>query len=91
MKAYIISFYQPEISDNELVKFLDSQDEILNWRNDLPNTVFVVSNNNAHSLSELIGEQFPESNFIVAEYVPRNSNGLLDEDAWDFLNEPEEA
>ena len=91
MKAYIISFYQREISDDELVTFLNDQDEVLNWRTDIPHTVFVASNSNAESLSELIAEEFPESLFIVAEYVPYNSNGLLDEESWDFLNSPEEA
>lgn len=91
MKAYIISFYQQEVSDDELMKFLDTQDEILNWRNEFPNTVFVVSNDNAESLTELIAEEFPQSSFIVAEYVRHNSNGLLDEETWEFLNEPEEA
>lgn len=91
MKAYIVSFYQQEISDNELVEFLDDQDEILNWRKEIPNTVFVVSNNNAHHISELIGEEFPESSFIVAEYVSYNADGLLDEETWEFLNKPEEA
>ena len=91
MKAYIVSFYQQEISDDELVEFLDSRDEILNLHMEIPNTVFVVSNKNAQSLSRLIEKEFPESSFIVAEYVPYNSDGLLDEESWNFLNDPEEA
>lgn len=91
MKAYIISFYQQEISDDELAGFLDSQDEILNWRKEIPNSVFVVSNDNAHTLSKLIENEFPQSTFLVSEYVPYNSDGLLDEETWAFLNNPEEA
>ncbi len=76
MKAYIISFYQQEISTKELVGFLDNKDEILNWRHEeLPNTVFVVSNKSAQFISELIRKEFTESYFIVAEYDPYNSNG----------------
>lgn len=91
MKAYIVSFYQQEISDNEFVKFLDAKDEILNWRKEIPNTVFVVSNKNAQYISELIRAEFPESLFVVTEFVPYNADGLLDEESWDFLNEPDEA
>ena len=91
MKAYVIAFYQEEISDKELVGFLDNQAEILNWRTEIPNTVFVVSDKGAQHISELIGEEFPESHFIVVEYVSYNANGLLEEETWDFLNEPEEA
>ena len=91
MKAYIISFYQQEISDDELIEFLDDRDEILNWRKEIPNTIFVVSDKNARSLTKAIAEEFPDSSFVVAEYVPHNSDGLLDEETWEFLNKPEEA
>ena len=91
MKAYIISFYQQEISDDELIEFLDDRDEILNWHKYIPNTVFVVSDKNAPSLTKVIAEEFPDSSFIVAEYVPYNSDGLLDEESWEFLNNPAEA
>ena len=91
MKAYIISFYQQEISDDELIEFLDARGEILNWRKDIPNTVFVVSDKNAQSLTKAISDEFPDSSFIVAEYVPYNSDGLLDGESWGFLNTPEEA
>lgn len=91
MKAYVISFYQQEISDDELVEFLDNQKEVLNWRKELPNTVFVVSNKNAQFLSKLLAEEFPESLFIIVEYSHYNSDGLLDEETWEFLNNPEEA
>ena len=91
MKAYIISFYQQEISDDELIEFLDDRDEILNWRKEIPNTIFVVSDTNARSLTKAIAGEFPDSSFLVAEYVPYNSDGLLDEESWEFLNKPEEA
>lgn len=91
MKAYIISFYQQEVSDDELVAFLDERREILNWLKPFPGTVFVVSNKNASSVAKFIRKEFPESFFIVAEYLSYNSDGLLTEDMWDFLNDPEEA
>lgn len=91
MKAYIISFYQQEISDDELIKFLDESDKVLNWRKEIPNTVFVVSDKSARFLTKAIADEFPESSFIVAEYLHYNSDGLLDEESWEFLNNPEEA
>jgi hypothetical protein len=91
MKAYIISFYQQEVSDDELVAFLNSRREILNWQMGVPNTVFVVSNRNASFLSRIIEKKFPRSFFIIAEYVPYNSDGLLTEETWEFLNKPKKA
>jgi hypothetical protein len=88
MKAYIISFYQQEISDDELVAFLQTRKEVLNLRRALPNIVFIVSDRNATSLASLIEKKFPDSFFIVAEYVPYNSDGALPEEMWNFLNKP---
>lgn len=91
MKAYMISFYQQEVSDDELVAFLKAKSEILNLTAPLPNTVFIVSDRNASSLARLIEKKFPKGFFIVAEYVPYNSDGALPGVIWEFLNEPKRA
>lgn len=91
MKAYIISFYQQEISDDELVAFLEARNEVLNLMRALPNTVFIVSDQNATSVARLIEKRFEKGFFIVAEYIPYNSDGSLLEEMWDFLNEPKRA
>jgi hypothetical protein len=91
MKAYIISFYQQEISDDELIAFLNTRKEILNLVRPLPNTVFIVSDRNANSLSILIERKFPKGFFIIAEYISYNSDGLLFGEMWDFLNKPKRS
>jgi hypothetical protein len=91
MKAYIISFYQQEVSDDELVAFLGGKREVLNLARPLPNTVFIASDRNASFLAGLIERKFPQGFFIVAEYVPYNSDGSLPEDMWEFLNKPKQA
>jgi len=91
MKAYIVSFYQQEVSDKELIAFLDGRREILNWQTVLPNTVFIVSNRNASFLTRLIEKKFPRSYFIVAEYISHNSDGSLTEEHWEFLNNPKKT
>ncbi|MBA3806306.1 MAG: hypothetical protein H0X14_11420 [Acidobacteria bacterium] len=91
MKAYTISFYQQEISDDELVAFLETRREILNLMRTLPNTVFITSDRNATSLARLIEKKFPKGFFIVAEYVPYNTDGSLPGEMWDFLNRPKQS
>src|SRR5918912_309154 len=91
MKAYIISFYQQEVSDDELVAFLESKRQVLNLVRALPNTVFISSDRNASSLARLIERKFPRGLFIVAEYGPYNSDGSLWGEMWDFLNQPKQA
>ena len=88
MKAYIISFYQQEVSDDELVAFLEGRREVLNLVRPMPNTIFITSDRNASILAGVMEKKFPESFFIVAEYVPYNSDGALAEETWDFLNKP---
>ena len=91
MKTYIISFYQQEVSDDELAAFLETKREVLNLVRSLPNTVFIASDRNASFLSSLIDKKFPQAFHIVAEYVPYNSDGLLPKEIWDFLNKPRKA
>lgn len=91
MKAYIVSFYQQEISDDELIAFLKTKREVLNLVRPLPNTVFIASDRNASSLARLIEKRFPQGFFIVAEYIPYNSDGALFGEMWDFLNKPKQA
>jgi hypothetical protein len=91
MKAYIISFYQREISDDELVAFLETKREVLNLMRPLPDTVFIISDRDASSLTSLIGRKFPHAFSIVAEYDPYNTDGSLPEEMWTFLNEPRKA
>ena len=88
MKAYIISFYQQEVSDDELVTFLEGRHEVLNLARPLPNTIFIASDRNANVLAEAVERKFPEGFFIVAEYVPYNSDGSLPGEMWEFLNKP---
>ncbi|MCA1618040.1 MAG: hypothetical protein LC795_01750 [Acidobacteria bacterium] len=88
MKAYIISFYQQEVSDDELVTFLDSKRDVLNLVRPLPNTIFIASDRNASFLAGLIERRFPKGFFIVAEYVPYNADGSLPGEMWEFLNKP---
>jgi len=88
MKAYIISFYQQEVSDDELVAFLEGRREVLNLVRPLPNTIFIISDRNASALTGVIEKKFPESFFIVAEYIPYNSDGALAGETWAFLNKP---
>ena len=91
MKAYIISFYQQEVSDDELVAFLETRREVSKLVRALPNTAFIASDRNATSLARLIEKKFPKGFFIVAEYVPYNSDGALPGDFWDFLNRPKRS
>ena len=91
MNAYIISFFDLDASEDELASYLDTKTEILNWLMPMPDTIFVVSKREVRALTRLMEKKFPDSLFIVAKYDPQNTDGLLSEEMWEFLNNPEEA
>lgn len=91
MKAYLISFWREDIYEDALTEYLDTKPEVRNWMVLMPNTLCIVANRSARSITRLIAKKFPGSFFIVAEYNPHNSDGLLSEEAWEFLNNPKEA
>lgn len=90
MKAFILSF-SDEVSEQEVLDLLDRRREVLNWLRVLPNTVFLVSNVNAETLTNILARKFPDSFFVISEYNTRRANGMLTDDAWEFLNNPKPA
>lgn len=88
MKAFILSFSDTEASDQEVLNFLDRRREVLNWLSVLPSTIFIVSNYNVEALTNVLARKFPNSLFIISEFNSRKANGLLTDQAWDFLNNP---
>jgi hypothetical protein len=91
MKAYIISCDEEYLSENDLVSYLDTKREVLNWLIPMPNTIFIISKRDAGFIARLIRKKFPGGLFIVTQYNPDSADGLLAEDMWDFLNSPKEA
>jgi hypothetical protein len=91
MKSFILSISDAETSEQEVLNFLDKRREVLNWLSVLTNTVFIVSNLNTDSLTDMLARKFPDSLFIISEFNSKKANGLLTDQAWDFLNNPKPA
>ncbi len=87
MKVFLLTINDTIGVDQTLLDFLNSQPEILNWFY-LPPSVFIVSNSNAHVISDLIRTNIPGMLFFITEIVPANNNGFLPQMAWDFINNP---
>lgn len=83
--AYILVFDHKVGTRDEVLKFLDSRQEILNWYACLPNAVFIISNLNANRLQAMF-RQFAkdEGRFIIAD-MDTDSDGWLPKKAWDFI------
>lgn len=86
-KAYLF-LYNDEIGSREdLTDFIDGQSTILNWKYELPNCFYLVSEKSAQELSELVrGYSGKRGRFLIME-CSTNRQGLLDPDTWKFLRE----
>lgn len=86
-KSYVL-IYSDDLGTREEVRdFLDAQSKILNWRWELPNAFFLVSELSAHELAALVHRLNEKARFLITEYAAVNSEGWLGNNAWKILNE----
>lgn len=82
-RAYLFVYAADLGTREELRDFLDGLPEVLNWRYDLPNAFYLVSESEAGELADKI-RQVGHGRFIVTE-VPENSQGWLPRRSWDVI------
>ena len=87
--AYILVFDDGLGTRQEIQKFLDSRQEVLNWYACMSNAIFLVSDKTANSLQEMIKEfnKGKNANFIILD-VKTDRNGWLPRKAWEFMKNP---
>lgn len=84
--AYVF-LYDDRVGTREEVKdYIDRLPEVLNWRFDLPNSFYIVSQCSADELAEKI-QEFTDGNgrFLVLE-VTGNKQGWLPRRTWNMIN-----
>jgi hypothetical protein len=85
-RAYIF-IYDSELGERETVKnFIDSVPEIMNWRRDLPSSMYLISEKDAEWICDKIRSHFPKGSFLVAE-LTENKQGYLSEKTWKLLRD----
>lgn len=86
-RAYLFIHSSGVGTREEVRDFIDNVPEILNWRYDVPHAFYLISECDAHEITERI-LQFTEGEgrFLITE-VAENSQGWLPRGAWRFLNE----
>lgn len=84
-KVYLLTFNGLR---DPVQRFLDTRPEVLNWFSVLSNGILIVSRSDATVLSTLIHNQFPSLWFILTHAIPSETNGWMNPQAWDFINNP---
>jgi hypothetical protein len=85
-KSYIFVYNSGFGSEEQIIKILDSIPEITNWRLELPNTFFLVSELSANNLSQKIKSRVKgDYRFIISELL-NNKQGWLSKKTWALIN-----
>ncbi|MFW4369690.1 hypothetical protein [Pseudomonas sp. XWY-1] len=84
-RSYIFVYEDKCGTRDEVKNYIDKIPEILNWRYELPNSFFLVSDLSAREIYEKIKEFSKDGKFIVSE-TTSNKQGWLAKDSWNIMN-----
>lgn len=89
-RAYLLVYNHGFGTRQEVKNLLNHIPEVVNWRYESPNCFFLVADADANQLADEF-MQFAEGEenalFLVTEYAPDKSQGLLTKEAWSLLND----
>lgn len=91
MRAFVVTYDQSMISQEEFISRIDNMRSVTNWMIVLPGTIFIVTDEDAKSIANLIREIDAKLRFFVGEVDPHRKSGFLPRAAWDLINEPRPA
>ena len=86
MKVYLL-VYDEEISEQSLLRFLDSRREISDWMTILPASVLLVSSKPPRQLTNILNKKYRDAQFLITALETKQTDGMLPEECWDFINE----
>jgi len=84
-KAYLLIF-DPLVGSQEQVRdAINAMPEVVNWRFDMPFTIYFISEEPARNLSLIFRQKMHRGRFLILE-VTNNKQGYMLKETWDFLN-----
>lgn len=88
LKSYLLSIDGTLIQRNQVLNYLDTSPQILNWFAIMKDSILIISNYNATQLREMMHLAFPFGFFIITELQIGNYDGWLPGANWDFIANP---
>lgn len=85
-KAYILIYSNDIGTQKEITDYLDTIPEIINWRIELPNTIFIVSQLSAQELADKFRLFTKDKGKFIISEVTSNKQGWLTRKTWDVIN-----
>ena len=88
LRPFLLVFNQADGSRQDILDYFDTCREVKHWYAVLPAAIFIISDTDAHALSELFRRKYPKRFFIITEVPKGGNNGWLVQKCWDFINHP---
>jgi len=85
-KSYIFIYSDSMGTRDQVKAYLNQINIILDWRYDLPNTFYLISEYSANEIVDAIRRVTGNTLFLVTEYSHSNSQGWLSKETWYLLN-----
>ncbi len=85
-KSYLFIYDDKVGSREDVKKYLDSLSQIINWRYDLPNSFYLVSELSAEEIADLILEYTKEKGRFLVTELASNKQGWLTNISWAMVN-----
>jgi hypothetical protein len=89
MKVYLLA-YDEDMDEESLLRFLDARKQILDWMAILPASVLLISSHSPRPLTKILSKKYPDAQFILTEVETTQTDGMLPEECWHFINSSEE-
>ncbi|MGB2675589.1 MAG: hypothetical protein WAN12_00720 [Candidatus Acidiferrum sp.] len=84
-KAYLLVFSETLGTREEVKNCVDSIPQIIDWRSDLPQAIYLISEESAATLSGLITEKIGKHGRFILQEFTDNSAGWLPKKTWYLL------
>jgi len=91
LKPYVVTFNPDIFPRQKLLEHLDTLPAVKNWYAFLPSAVFIISDQSAHALANLLLGKVNGSYYFVSEIPVGAYNGWLPQAAWEFVNNPKSS
>lgn len=91
MKPFLLIFNPHEGSRQEILDYLDTRPEVLNWHAFMSASIFIISEKSVHELNTEIRTRFPTRSLFITELPAGLNTGWLTSAAWKFINNPKSS
>ena len=86
-KSYVLIYNSGVGTREEVKNFVDSLPEVSNWRIELPNTIYLISELSAEELADKIKSLGKDEGFFLITEIHTNRQGWQSRAAWNFISQ----